>query len=68
MWSQSSSKVSQSSPKIVSNLCQGCVKVVSKFCHSCVKVVSKLAENCLVDTRKDKMARKEVNIKFVGNC
>ena len=40
MWSQSSSKVSQSSPKIVSNLCQGCFKVVSKLCQCCLKFVS----------------------------
>ena len=47
MWSQSSSKVSQSSPKIVSNLCQGCVKFVSKLCRSFVKVVSKFCQTCL---------------------
>ena len=43
MWSQSYTKVSQSSPKIVSNLCQGCFKVVSKLCQSCVNVVSNLS-------------------------
>ena len=63
MWSQSSSKVSQSSPKIVSNLCQGCVKVVSKLCQSWLKIVSliqgrtkwpgkKLTSNLLVIVRE----------------